>query len=152
MVGPVEGDAVLDLFAGSGALGIEALSRGAASATFVERDARAAAVVRANLGALGLADRGRVAVRDWRAALAAERRAGRRYDLCLIDPPYSVLARIAEALADALGPVLAADAVVVVEGPVAAPAPMLSGLRVADRTERTYGSTRVTVARLEPGR
>jgi 16S rRNA (guanine966-N2)-methyltransferase len=147
IVGPLEGARVLDLFAGSGAMGIEALSRGAASALFVDRDARAAAAVRANLASLGLAGRARVVAADWRAALRGARRAGDAFDLCVVDPPYSVLAPIADTLADALGPVLAADAVVVVEGPAADPAPTLGGLPVAERTERTYGATRVVVAR-----
>src|SRR5207244_5562637 len=87
---------VLDLFAGSGALGLEALSRGAAHATFVERSPRALAAIRANVEALDVGDRARVVARDWRAALAAERAAGSSYRLCLLDPPYRLLASIAD--------------------------------------------------------
>ena len=80
--GGVEGARVVDLFAGSGALGIEALSRGAASATFVERDRAAAGVVRENLAALGLD--GRVVVAD--AVAFAVREGG--FDVAFADPPY----------------------------------------------------------------
>jgi 16S rRNA (guanine966-N2)-methyltransferase len=152
LIGPVAGGAVLDLFAGSGALGIEALSRGAASALFVDRDPRAAAVVRANLAQLGLQDRARVVCRDWRAALAAERRAGSRFGLCLADPPYTLLSRIAGDLARGLAPVVEEGGTVVIEGPAASDPPGLTGLPVADRTDRTYGSTRVTVVRTAPAR
>ena len=97
MLGPLDGVEVLDLFAGSGALGLEALSRGAATATFVDRSPRAAAAIRANAASLALEGRVRVVRRDWRAALAAERAAGRRFGLCLCDPPYSLLPRVAGA-------------------------------------------------------
>lgn len=81
----IEGARVVDLYAGSGALGIEALSRGAAHVTFVESSRAAAAVVRANLLATALADRGTVVIGDaltWCAAV------GERFDLALADPPY----------------------------------------------------------------
>lgn len=86
-IGPViEGADVLDLFAGSGALGIEALSRGAARAQFVEADARAAAIVRRNLRTLGLEDRADVARAD--AFRWLERPRGRVARIALADPPY----------------------------------------------------------------
>ena len=108
LVGPVDGMSVLDLFAGSGALGLEALSRGAAAATLVDRSPRAAACLRANVAALGVEDRARVVIRDWRAALAAERAAGRTYDLVVLDPPYTLLGRIAGRLGPALEPLVPA--------------------------------------------
>jgi 16S rRNA (guanine966-N2)-methyltransferase len=80
--GAIDGSEVADLFAGSGALGIEALSRGARRAVFVESDRRAADVIRRNLAELGLADRGRVAV------LPVERWVPDAPDLVLADPPY----------------------------------------------------------------
>ena len=76
---------VLDLFAGSGALGIEALSRGASRATFVDDDPRALAVVRANLAATGLAGSALVVRGDALRFVAEERRV---FDLALLDPPY----------------------------------------------------------------
>jgi len=82
------GARVLDLFAGTGALGIEALSRGAARAVFVERNTRAVAAIRANLAAAHLQEAGQV----WRGGvdteLAALERGGAEFDLILLDPPY----------------------------------------------------------------
>lgn len=81
----VAGARVADLFAGSGALGIEALSRGAASVDFVESDRRAAAVIRENLDELGLAGRSRLVRRGVEAFLDG---LDEPYDLALADPPY----------------------------------------------------------------
>jgi len=81
----VAGAHVLDLYAGTGALGIEALSRGAAHATFVDADRRAGQVIRANLAALGAEDRATVLVSD---AAAYVQRTPARFDLALLDPPY----------------------------------------------------------------
>lgn len=83
----VEPERVLDLYAGTGALGIEALSRGAAWCDFVERDAAAAGVIRDNLAALGLTPRARVARQDVRRFVEAQ--AGEPYDLVMADPPYA---------------------------------------------------------------
>ncbi len=77
---------VLDLFAGSGALGIEALSRGAASATFVDADRAARSAVEANLHTTGLADRATVVASPVERFVAAA--GDRRWDLALVDPPY----------------------------------------------------------------
>ena len=79
---------VLDLFAGSGALGIEALSRGAAQAVFVEADRACAAVLRANLASAQMAERATVIVAEAGAALDAMNRRAERFDLAVIDPPY----------------------------------------------------------------
>ena len=81
-----EDAAVLDLFAGSGAFGIEALSRGASRATFVDRDAAAIAAIRENLLSTGFVDRGRVARAD---VAAFVRMSAERYDLVFVDPPYA---------------------------------------------------------------
>ncbi|MDQ4068917.1 MAG: 16S rRNA (guanine(966)-N(2))-methyltransferase RsmD [Actinomycetota bacterium] len=83
----VEGATVLDLFAGTGALGIEALSRGAASAVFVDADAQAVSAVKANLVATGLADRGRVVQADVLRYLADGR--AEAVDIAFADPPYA---------------------------------------------------------------
>lgn len=140
LIGPVEGAAVLDLFAGSGALGLEALSRGATSCVFVERDRDAARVIQANLEKLRLTG-AVVTNRDVAAALRDERSRGRRYDLALVDPPYQEWETHAETLAELLPAVLEDDALVVVE--------------TSDRVEpelpldlvttRRYGSARITV-------
>jgi 16S rRNA (guanine966-N2)-methyltransferase len=147
IVGPCEGARVLDVFAGSGAMGIEALSRGAASVTFIERDPRAVACLRANLAALGLTDSARIVARDWEVALRGEVRRGAYYDLCVIDPPYSVVAGISAALGRALAPLLAEYATVTLEGPADGPEPTMDGIRVMERSDRTYGATRISVFR-----
>ncbi len=110
----VRGATVVDLFAGSGALGIEALSRGAAHATFVDSSPRSIEAVRANLDSTGLTGDATVLRRDAFDVLAAGAGAfGRSVDLVLADPPYE-FDRWAELLV-ALRPTLAADAVVVAE-------------------------------------
>lgn len=83
-MGAVEGATVVDLFAGSGALGLEALSRGAAHVTFVETDRRARQVIERNIATLGFGDRSRVVGTDARSFLATAPEA----DLVLCDPPY----------------------------------------------------------------
>lgn len=147
IIGPVEGLDVLDLFAGSGALGLEALSRGAASATLVERARPAVASIRANVDALGLEDRARVVARDWRSAVAAERAAGRTFGLCLLDPPYSLTDRVVAQLGALLEPLVAAPGIVVIEYSAARPPPEPSGLEIVSRTDRTYGDTALSVMR-----
>jgi 16S rRNA (guanine966-N2)-methyltransferase len=84
----VDGAKVLDLFAGSGALGIEALSRGAAHATFVEADRSAAAAIAANLRTTGFAERATVVREDALRFLMRDGDPARRWDLVLADPPY----------------------------------------------------------------
>ena len=96
---------VLDLFAGSGALGLEALSRGAAQATFVDSAAASVAAVRANLEALG----GEAEVRraDALRFLGTATGETRQYDLVLLDPPYRLAERLGRELSEALPAVLA---------------------------------------------
>lgn len=108
----LRGAVVLDLFAGSGALGFEALSRGAERATFVESGAPAAAVIKDNVRTLGVGGRAQVAKE--KAALFLTRATG-PYDLVLIDPPYDLPAAEVSAVLAALVPQLAADATVVFE-------------------------------------
>ncbi len=84
----VEGARVVDLFAGTGALGIEALSRGAAHVTFVELDRRALAVVRDNVDTLGLADRATIVPGDALALLRGQGPVATHWDVALCDPPY----------------------------------------------------------------
>ena len=112
---------MLDLFAGSGALGLEALSRGAAEATFVDSAAAAVAAVRANLEALG----GEAEVRraDALRFLRAAPGEARHYDLVLLDPPYRLAERLGRELSEALPAVLAPAALVVSESDRRAPLP-----------------------------
>src|SRR6059036_4235127 len=135
----VEGARVLDLYAGSGAMGLEALSRGAASAVFVESDPEALRVIARNLDKLRLTG-ARVVQLDSTTALTQESGAGRKYDLVLVDPPYDMTNY--DSLARYLPAVLADVGLVVLETD-AKVEPELPGLDV--RTTRKYGSTRVTV-------
>jgi 16S rRNA (guanine966-N2)-methyltransferase len=140
LVGPVEGAAVLDLFAGSGAMGLEALSRGAASCVFVERDQEACSVIQANLEKLRLT--GAVVVnRDVAAALRDERARGRRFGLVLVDPPYGEWEEHAPALSEHLSAVLDEGGLVVVETSERIEPELPLDLV----TTRRYGSARITV-------
>lgn len=140
LVGPLDGARVLDLYAGSGAMGLEALSRGAEHATFVERDRPAAATIARNAETLGFTA---VAVRrdDARRVLAADATAGTLYDLVLVDPPYRMLAGLLPDLTRLLPPVVAPGGLVVVESE----AREEPELPLPRRTSRRYGSVRVSV-------
>jgi 16S rRNA (guanine966-N2)-methyltransferase len=141
-LGALDGAVVLDLFAGSGALGIEALSRGAARVVLVERDARAAAVARANLQMLGVAPPEGVVLRiPARRALQDARDRGDAYDLVLLDPPYRSPVGLGRELSDALRPLLAAGARVVAESDHRAPLDL--SLPLAH--ERRYGDTLIRI-------
>ena len=136
----IDGARVVDLFAGSGALGIEALSRGAAHVTFVDREPRGLAILRQNLEVLGFKERARVIRADaarWLEGSPAEMRDA---DLVLMDPPYEdpVLERALRAL-DASG----ATATVVAEYSRRQSLPSLERFKVA--RERRYGDTMVAV-------
>jgi 16S rRNA (guanine966-N2)-methyltransferase len=140
LIGPVEGAAILDLFAGTGALGLEALSRGAATCVFVEQDRAAARVIQANLEKLRLTG-AVVLARDVASALAEEGDRGRRYDLVLADPPYVDWESHAPFLARLVPEVLAEDGLLVVET-ASRVEPELPLRLVATRR---YGSARITV-------
>lgn len=140
LLGPIEDAIVLDLFAGSGAMGLEALSRGASEAVLVERDARALAVIRQNVAKLGLPG-ARVERADALRFLAGEPGRGRLYDLVVIDPPYRMLPDLLPSLARLLPPVLAEGALVLVESD----ARLEPELPLARRTTRRYGSARLSL-------
>jgi 16S rRNA (guanine966-N2)-methyltransferase len=138
--GMVEGASVLDLYAGSGAMGLEALSRGAERAVFVESDRAAVEAIERNLDKLRL--RGATVLRqDAAQALATETAAGRRYDLVLVDPPYEGFAGLQPMLATYLPAVLAPDGLLVIE----TSAREEPELPLAKRTSRRYGSARLTL-------
>jgi 16S rRNA (guanine966-N2)-methyltransferase len=140
LIGPVDEMVVLDLFAGSGAMGLEALSRGAGRAVFVESDQAASKAIERNLEKLRLT--GAAIVRmDAATALAADVAAGRRYDLVLVDPPYEMFSSVQTGLARYVPAVLEPDALVVVET-AAGEEPELP---LPKRTSRRYGSARLTV-------
>jgi 16S rRNA (guanine966-N2)-methyltransferase len=140
LLGPVTDANVLDLYAGSGALGIEALSRGGAAATFVDSDARAIAAVRANLERLGL-EQARAVKAGVPAFLRSVARAGGRWDLVFCDPPYRLAPRLAPELGKLLPPVLEAEARIVCESshrqPLRLSLPLVS--------ERRYGDTVIAI-------
>jgi 16S rRNA (guanine(966)-N(2))-methyltransferase RsmD len=140
----LSGCSVLDLYAGSGALGLEALSRGAASAGFVESDHRAANVVEKNIAALGVAG---ATVRRGAVATVAAAGAAQPVDLVLADPPYDVAVGEIEAVLSALTASgwTAAGTIVVVERPAFGPVlTWPDGWQVWP--SRTYGDTRLELA------
>ncbi len=143
----LEGAAVLDLFAGSGAGGIEALSRGAARAVFVERDAGAARVVAENLRRVGLEARGEVVRRDAVAWLADPAGAGAAgpFDVVLLDPPYADTDALGHAL-ELVGGHLAPGGVVVAKHFWRDAPPVRPGLLASVR-ERRFGETALTFYR-----
>ena len=135
----VRGAHVLDLFAGSGALGLEALSRGAAEAVFADSGRPAQAAVLRNIEALGFAQRTLLLRCDWRAALRRLAAQGRRFDLMFLDPPYRMPG--ADAVLEALWDVAAEDALAVFEHDRRLP-PAPGGWTARD--VRGYGDTALT--------
>lgn len=135
------GSTVLDLYAGSGALGIEALSRGAVSATFVESDRRAAAVITRNLAALGITN---ATVRSSAVGAVLTGGAGRPVDLVFADPPYEVPGADVEVVLAALidRGWVAEGSIAVVERSASGPALAWPAGWTAGR-ERRYGDTRL---------
>lgn len=139
----VGGATVLDLFAGSGAMAIEAISRGAGQATLVDSSAAAVAVIRRNLQALGID--AEVLRQGALQFLGNARTHPRQYDLVFLDPPYSQASALGPELTRALGPVLAPGGRVVVESDPRAP--LRLGL-TAGSDERRYGDTLIEIFHL----
>jgi 16S rRNA (guanine966-N2)-methyltransferase len=140
ILGDIQDARVLDLFAGSGALGIEALSRGASRAVFVDSDPRAVAVIRANLDSLGIE-----AATHRRPTLAyLDNASDGPFDLVFVDPPYSSASELAGPLSERLPPVLTHSARIVSESdkrhPLNLTLPLLD--------ERVYGDTRIAIHRV----
>ncbi|MGH2915102.1 MAG: 16S rRNA (guanine(966)-N(2))-methyltransferase RsmD [Solirubrobacteraceae bacterium] len=154
ILGDVGGVRVLDLFAGSGALAIEALSRGAGSATLVDRAAAPIAAMQRNLAALAI--EAEVVRRPALEFLRTARADARQYDLVFLDPPYSQAVALGPRLTRALAPVLAASGRVVAESdrrsPLALALDPLDPLDLLD--ERRYGDTliRIYAAKTTPQR
>ncbi|WP_123039997.1 16S rRNA (guanine(966)-N(2))-methyltransferase RsmD [Cohnella candidum] len=151
MIGPYfDGERVLDLFAGTGGLGIEALSRGAGSAVFVDANPRAVEIVRRNLDAAKVADKAEVYRNDASKAVKLLERKGIPFDLIFLDPPYamencdSLLAELEER------GLTAEDAIAVIEHDTAVSYPDRIG-----RFERTrlaaYGDTAISIYRSRDG-
>jgi 16S rRNA (guanine966-N2)-methyltransferase len=138
LIGPLEGAEVCDLYAGSGGLGLEALSRGAAGCLFVDSSPAACRTIEASLTRLGL--EGTVVCSDVRSALARQRR---RFDLVLCDPPYGD--DVAPQIAPSLAAILAPEGILVYQT-AAGVEPDLVGFTVL--TSRRYGSARLTLSEL----
>ena len=136
--GAAEDATVLDLFAGSGAMGLEALSRGAVHATFVENHREACRTIVRNLDKLGL-DTATVLCQEVLTALRADARQGTRYDLVLVDPPYGSFS-LQNAMIRHLPDVLAPEGTLLVE----TAADEEPELPLAKRKSRRYGAARLT--------
>jgi 16S rRNA (guanine966-N2)-methyltransferase len=140
LIGPVDDAAVLDVFAGSGAMGLEALSRGARRCVFVESDRAACRAIDANLAKLRLTG-ALVVCRDALLALRQERAAARTFDLVLCDPPYGEWPALEPRLAEPLEAVLAEAGLLLIE----------TDSRVEPQlplhlvTSRRYGSARLSL-------
>ena len=139
ILGSVAGARVLDLFAGSGALALEALSRGASEATLVDSSDAAVAAIRRNLTTLGVT--AEVRRQGALAFLEAARAARHQYSLVFLDPPYRHAKELGRELSVALAPVLAPGARVVVESDRRAPLELDLDLR----DERRYGDTLIRI-------
>ena len=138
--GGAEDAKVLDLFAGSGAMGLEAMSRGAAHVTFVESDREACRTINRNLDKLGFDD-ATVLRQDALTALRADARQGTRYDLVLLDPPYRRFSSLQKAMIKHLPEIVAPGGMLLVE----TAAEEEPDLPLAKRTTRRYGSARLTL-------
>jgi 16S rRNA (guanine966-N2)-methyltransferase len=144
MIGPFHGLRVLDLFAGSGALGLEAISRGAAYALLVESDAAAVRMIRTNIAAVGLGEVDVLAVPVGRALASAP---DKPFDVVLADPPYAMRPdELTEMLTALAAGWLAPDAVVVVERPSRGE-PVLWPAGLEAVRDRQYGETRLWYGR-----
>ncbi len=143
---------VLDLYAGTGALALEALSRGAGFAVMVEQGRDALRALRENVAALGLQDRTRVQPTSVEKALSLSLRGpeafGAPFDLVFADPPYADLAPAAKALGGVIR-LLSEGALVVVEHACVDPSPTIDGLQLD--TTRTYGDTVLALFSRQPG-
>ena len=140
----IRGSRVLDLFAGSGALSIEALSRGAESATLVDSDRNANRIQKKNLESLGFAGQAEVMLRDWKQAAAELIRDGRQYDLVFLDPPYR-MTDLRDVFAEITG-IIAADALVVLEHE--AKAEVTAGEAFTETDRRQWGYCGISFYRL----
>lgn len=137
----IEGRRVLDLFGGTGQMGIEALSRGAESVTFVDKSPAAAAVIRQNLAVTGFSDSARVVQSDWKAFLTGCRE---KYHLIFLDPPYreTFLENALETIAAI--DILSEHGIIICESPLDKELPDLTEPYQKGRDYR-YGKIKVTL-------
>lgn len=144
----IEGRRILDLFAGTGQLGIEALSRGASTAVFVEQRRDAATLVRDNLKITDFTDRGRVVNGDAAGFLSSARE---KFDIIFVDPPYA--ANLWESTLSAISKfdILSNHGIIVCESPVEKEMPEMAPPYFLHRTYR-YGNIKITTYHREEGR
>jgi len=148
IIGPrIAGSRFLDLCAGSGAVGIEALSRGAAHASFVDNHAASLAVVRRNLETLGALDRATILRRDAAHASDDLARRGERFDLAFLDPPYDTGTAASCMLAEGLRAIMPARCRLYVQHRRGAALSAATGWRLVD--ERRFGDTLLTTCERE---
>ena len=140
----VIGTRVLDLFSGSGALSLEALSRGAEAAVLVDRDREANRCEKDNVATLGFQDRARILLMDWQQAVSRLTEEGAKFDLVMLDPPYAM--RDLTGVMEALRPLLAEDALLVIEHEASAFPVTAQGFDMTD--SRKYGYVGVSFFRL----
>ncbi len=134
------GARVLDLFAGTGQIGLEALSRGAREAVMVEKDRRTLEVLRTNLARTRLEEGARILAGDYRARLRSLVKAGESFDLIYLDPPWQLVADLAGELSRSLIPLLAPDALLILESEGQKAADPLSGPSLTQLRSCQYGS------------
>jgi 16S rRNA (guanine966-N2)-methyltransferase len=146
----LEGASAVDLFAGTGALGLEAISQGAAFALFVEEDVESRALIRRNVEALGLTGATKIWRRDATSLGPMPAGSGGAFTLAFLDPPYGrgLGSKAIQGLGD--GGWLASNAIVVVEGPKDEELLLPQTFEFLD--DRSYGSTRVRFLRFHPSR
>lgn len=136
---------VLDLFSGSGALALEAISRGASHAVLVDHDREANRVEKLNVERLHFEDRARVLLCDWQAAVRQLTAAGETFDLIFLDPPYAMhdLTQVTEAIR----PLFAPDALLITEHQADKPYAVCDGFVQIDR--RKYGYCGITIYQMQ---
>lgn len=141
---PVMNAAVIDLFAGTGAMGLEAISRGARRTLFVEEAAKARALIRANVDALGVGGETRIFRRD--ARKLGEAPPGEKFTLAFLDPPYGQHLAEEALIAMREGHWLAPEALIVVEESLDAEVELPTGYKLLET--RGYGATKIIFARV----
>lgn len=147
-LGPIDGLKVLDLFAGTGALGLEALSRGAKECVFVEREPMVVSVLKANIVELGYGTVSTVIAADYRVGVRRLVAYKKGFDLLFVDPPYRMLSEVEVTLRPVLSALLAEDGVAVFEGDKFS----RITLDAAPIFDRIYGDTKVMMIRRRGGR
>lgn len=147
VLGDLHGCVVMDLFAGSGALGLEAISRGAVWCSFVEQDRRAALVLKENVAALGVQEVTEIVVANYTAGLSLVNRRGRRYDVMFVDPPYEVTGTVVEHMRPWPARLVKEGGLVVLE----ARKGQTFDLGLEEMFSRTYGDTSLRIVRRGEG-